>query len=103
MKKRIEIIKNSMRKTKEKEEIQVAIKSAGGSVHEVENTESVICLTMDERNTKIKTLVAGSFSIKTIVSFVEALDTVKEQLLEKAASLIGLDIENLINILGGKD
>lgn len=103
MKKRIEIIENSMRKTKEKEEIQVVIKSADGSVHEIENTDSVICLTMNESDTRIKTLVAGSFSIKTMLEYVEAIDTVKKELLKRAASQIDPALGSIIDILGGKD
>lgn len=103
MKKRIEIIKKSMRKTEEKEEIQVVIKSVNDSVHEIEHTDSVICLTMDENDTGIKTIVAGSFSIKTMLEYVEAIDTVKKELLKRAVSQIDPALGSLMDILGGKE
>ncbi len=103
MKKRIEIIEDSVRRTKEKETLQVIVKSSNGRVHEMENAESTICLTLHENEKRIQTIIAGEFSIKTMLEFAEALDAAKEQLLKRAASSIDLDIENLINILGGKD
>lgn len=100
MRKKIEIIEDSMRKSKEKETMQVIVKSTNGRVHEVENTETVICLTLQKDEESIKTIIAGNFSIKTMLEFVEALDAAKEQLLNKVVSQINM--ENLINILGGK-
>lgn len=103
MRKRIEIVEDSMRKSKEKEAMQVIVKSTNGRVHEVENTETVICLTLQKDEQRIKTIIAGNFSIKTMLEFTEALDVAKEQILKKIASSIDINIENLINILGGKD
>lgn len=103
MRKRIEIVEDSMRKSKEKEAMQVIVKSTNGRVHEVENTETVICLTLQKDEQRIKTIIAGNFSIKTMLEFTEALDAAKEQILKKIASSIDINIENLINILGGKD
>lgn len=103
MRKRIEIVEDSMRKSKEKETMQVIVKSTNGRVHEVENTETVICLTLQKDEERIKTIIAGNFSIKTTLEFTEALDAAKEQILKKIASSIDINIENLINILGGKD
>lgn len=103
MRKRIEIIEDSMRKSKEKETMQVIVKSTNGRVHEVENTETVICLTLQKDEQRIKTIIAGNFSIKTMLEFTETLDAAKEQILKKIASSIDINIESLINILGGKD
>lgn len=103
MKKRIEIIDDSVITTKEKETLKVIVKSSNGRVHEMENTESTICLTLHEDEKRIQTIIAGNFSIKTMLEFAEALDAAKEQLLKKAANSIDINIENLINILGGKD
>lgn len=103
MRKRIEIVEDSMRKSKEKEAMQVIVKSTNGRVHEVENTETVICLTLQKDEQRIKTIIDGNFSIKTMLEFTEALDAAKEQILKKIASSIDINIENLINILGGKD
>ena len=103
MKKKIEIVEDSMKKSNEKEIIDIVIKSKTSNICEIEKSKTVICMSRSDADDRIKTIIAGQFSIKTMLEFAEALDTAKEQLLKKAASAIDLSLDNLIDILGGEE
>lgn len=100
-KSKVEIVRDETIKATEGDDevVKIDIKCEKGKMEEHKERKSIICLTFDKEGKGIESIVAGSFSPKELMQYIDGLDTLKNQMIKNLAGMMSEGLDQIIKTI----